>query len=331
MALSTALCGLLISGLPIVDDAVIERFAPVVFLHPDESYFPLSIEGLIEGGTWEDEGRQEPHLQPDDLAHRAGWLRLGPQVYPGQRPGGSGQVEAPMYVGVQQATDDRPWVELHYMALFAYQGPQILRFFGLGPPFSAAIPHFGEHMGDLERLSLRLDPSLQRVVRVEYSAHGHSRVYAADAVYWADGTHPVVHCALHSHGFYNSADPLLEQNLLQHHAQLGAWGLDLVDLTASTGASWAPSGPGALRRLALGARGEPVGAERWAAYRGRLGAPGTNAFSGLGELSSSALSAWQRTWGEQLIKTLLPWLDTERLGTSKPPMGPACRPWMSSP
>ena len=306
------------------------RFAPQVVLHSDETYLPTSMEDLLDGASFVDPTGRAVPTAAGALRASQGTLRLAERWARGTPwPALGRRIEAPMYLAVQPAADGS-WVDLHYILLFGHQGPQVVRFADRETPFFAAVAHYGEHRGDLERLSLRLDSRHRQVLQVQFEAHGQIRTYPPEQVHFVAGTHPLVHCALHSHALLNPSRRQGQSSLSRHRVGHGSWRIDLVDLTDAQGPVWQPERAAQLRPLCRCASSGPCVAPAWASYGGSLGEPQVNLYSGLIELPSAPLQPRQRAWAKTLVAGARLWVGARTLGQSTPPGGPATRPWLAS-
>ncbi len=342
---------LVASDAPLQAQAAALRFAPYFVFHPDERYAPLAIESLLAGATLVEGGSERPSPLPDSLVGREGHLRLAVAQRDAPAPGTAHLLpgrELPLYVAMQRGADGT-FVDLHYILLFGHQGPQVVRFFTSVAEFVAAVPHYGEHQADLERLTVRVDVGLQRVLQVRFEAHGKATWFPATQVDFVAGAHPRVLCALNNHALINPALRRLAgkeklQRLRRHkktsvgahpfyglsRGRFGAlgWGIDMVDLVDLQGPSWQASSLGALRGLGLDAQGSPLGPQRWAAFRGRLGETSSNSYRRVEALPSWPLDFRHLSWARFLAAAARRWGDARLLAPGRPPEGPARRPWV---
>ena len=186
----------------------VARFAPLVVFHPEERFFPCAMGHLLahgrllgpDGTVW------AAPPTPADLAAHAGpkfTVDIGAEATGGEvapHPRGP-EVRAPMYAAVQVPPDGR-FVDLNYIFLFAYNGPQVVRVCAPGQRFLCSVPHYAEHYGDVQGITVRVSGDLRRLVAVAYEQHGRRTwVAAAEVPTWQQ--HPKVRCALHSHATYS--------------------------------------------------------------------------------------------------------------------------------
>jgi hypothetical protein len=299
----------------------VARFAPQLRLHPAEPYLPCSMDYLMQHSTLVDSRRRVVKASPQasDLyyhrdVHYA--LDIAEEAFAGQ-PLVDGRVRAPMYAAVQVPADGR-FVDVTYIFLFAYNGPQVARVSAPGLHYSCVVPHFAEHQGDLECITVRLTPDCKKLLALRYEQHGVSQWLAPDAVEFAAG-HPVVRCALHSHASYTGQGRVQAGHDAQGRAEgyyanarcraLGA-GVEVVDVVSDNGPLWQPYAQdsaghtdqnGQLLLLDRQADGTPHAGQRWSAFAGRLGVERRNTLTPVRGIGRS-LSRTERMVGNALAQ-----------------------------
>ena len=315
------------------DMAAARTFAPVLLLYPQEPQPPRSIEALLQGASLVDGHRGHSLVaapgQADLLRHRGPQVHIRPSAQalaPQPVPAGA-HLDAPMYVAVQRpARGD--FIDLTYVFLFAFQEAQVFRFVVAQRGFFASVPHFGEHEGDLESLTVRLSADRQRILRVRLEAHGLSTWWEPEHLTLEAGTHVLVRAAHHSHALYNhTGRPVRDLVVLQPLRRWGV-GVEAVDLIAGDGARWSVDAPNQLRRIGLDAQGQPLGPELWAAFAGRLGEDRHNHRSDVQSVGDAPLSRIQRAIADRVAAAAV------RLGYARPYLrgnsirGPGARAWV---
>ncbi|XP_076934590.1 hypothetical protein At1g04090-like [Bidens hawaiensis] len=166
---------------------MINAYAPLVYFHPDEEYFPSSVSWFFENGA-EVHRHDEPpravinngvNLPIDGTADDA-FLDIpsGQASYERVRKGSlSGAVA---YIHVKPA-----------------QGGK----FQIGP-FTVNLRKIGEHVSDWEHITLRVDNFNGALKEVYLSQHARGKWLAPDAFELVNGTRPVVYASLHTHAHY---------------------------------------------------------------------------------------------------------------------------------
>lgn len=292
----------------------VARVAPVVLFHPDEPYLPCSVEYLLAQATLLDkDGSPLKHNpgQEDLAAHRADGARLviNPSQYTGEALADGKRVQAPMYVSAQVGPG-ATYVDLHYIFLFAYNGPQTCRVRVPRSSFECVLPNFAEHEGDIEGVTVRVTPDLSRILQVQVEGHGQPTCIAPNDLEM-QGTHPVIRCAYNSHATYNAKNRQPTETVVNlTYAGLG-FGAEFIDIIADNGARWAPfdvdakgdsHSNGQLVFVGLDDNGRAVGNQPWATFRGKLGAQWTNTYKGAQGTGKNRLKPMQRAYADTIAK-----------------------------
>lgn len=163
----------------------LETYAPRIWLHGDESYFPSSLEF-----TWPETTR----FADGNGEH---WVRtIAPLGSPSDTlPYFAGELESAPVYGYYADKGDGV-VDLVYFVWFPYnRGKEV------------ANTIWGNHVGDWEHVTVRLTGDLDDGLvpdQVYLSAHNFGGAYpwGDGQVELHDGTHPVVYAAWGSHGFW---------------------------------------------------------------------------------------------------------------------------------
>jgi hypothetical protein len=178
-----------------------ERVSPVVYLHPDEKYYPVSMKWLMENSSLVLFGNPDRVVRPItnsaiyDLAQAFDFVpktdgsiifSFGPELHRGEQP----TRNVPCYV-LYKDLGDR--LHLSYIYVFAYNGEYPI----LG------LLTAGSHPGDIEHMTLEFDKQSRSLRRVFYGAHGtkDGRWVSARDVPLEAGR-PVAYNALNGHGLY---------------------------------------------------------------------------------------------------------------------------------
>ena len=174
------------------------RHVPLLILHPDETAFPCSGDYLVRSSRlWDKEdGRvcerhvSEQTLRDHDDARYA--LDPCPGSLNGEVVDGLGSV--PIYYHTYEC-GDRTYVQY----IFVYANNPGYRCCGLP---------LGRHKSDVEHVTLELQSADGRVLRVYFSAHGHTQgqwVPAGQCEWHTDGRRLRVYAARGSHACYPRA------------------------------------------------------------------------------------------------------------------------------
>ncbi len=207
--------------------AIATKFAPLIYLHPSEKYFPSDVESFVKKTKLlHPDGSASPALDlaslgelasksPDGL--RQSYLTTlealsGPydskDFFAGQDPS---KAEVPVYVFITDVHDDGALnvFNAQYSTFYPYNGGKN------ACPSVAPADHcfaerviIGNHVGDWEALTIQFRNGEPAYVRV--GAHNTDRFgktyERGDAELEWRGDHPVVYSALESHGVWGTAD-----------------------------------------------------------------------------------------------------------------------------
>ncbi|XP_071718709.1 hypothetical protein At1g04090-like [Rutidosis leptorrhynchoides] len=188
-------------------DSMIHAYAPIVYFHPDEEYFPSSVlwffengavirqknyipwpvindgDNLPNNGSVDDAYLDLPHnkLRRDEV--KKGYLK-----------------DAVAYIHVKPALGGI-YTDLAIWLYYPFNGGGK---FQLGP-FTINLGQIGEHVSDWEHVTLRIDNFRGTLKAVYLSQHSKGKWLTANELeYSIDGTRPIVYSSLHGHTFYDS-------------------------------------------------------------------------------------------------------------------------------
>jgi hypothetical protein len=209
--------------------------------------------------------------------------------------------------------------------LYAFQGGQPCRADRKGTEFNCIIENFGMHQGDLEWVTVRVDPSLSKIEQVGYECHGNIDESAGGGGWWPtepdperggatylrEGERPIVRVARNGHSCRNGWN----QSTIFVQDQGGADGfVRIIDLFSNldptpTCPAWRPfepGHPGGLIPLGLSRDGQSIN-EPWASFGGRLGKQQHNNFESATYVNGGHLNTWDWDfvrlvdWGAEVL------------------------------
>ncbi|MDT7687442.1 MAG: hypothetical protein QOE46_201, partial [Acidobacteriota bacterium] len=309
--------------MPITLDTV-KQYAPAVYFHDNEQFFPCSIEYLLQNGVLQDRnqpGWQVPNPTQATLQQYNAqnyYVAINQSQFAGELSA------APMYYAVQEYRDA---VEISYLMLYAYQGGQTCRALRAGTEFNCIVKTLGIHQGDLERVVVTLLPTSDgqyRPFRVGYEAHGDVTYFPKQRVSWEDTTHPVVNVALNGHSTHNM---LMSGDRVTEFKQPGS--VAVISALSGSGQVWRPYTSSEFKQLGLNQDGTPIGDQAWAAFQGRLGDSQDNELDSATYFDGSNLSSldWSfvklTDWAARLFDKY-----PENLKHGNGPNGPGGRSWV---
>lgn len=180
-------------------EALVSKFTPIIYLHPEEKYYPVDINWLLKNSTLKDFNDSATIKSPTqrDLYNVAqkynfqtrkdGDVVLGfePSTYRGQTP----VSDVPIYALVREKNDK---VYITYVILFAYNGAYNI----------AGLADVGEHPGDMEHITIEASKD-GTLLRGFFSAHGikDGRWVNAEEIQKENGK-IVAYNAVNGHGLY---------------------------------------------------------------------------------------------------------------------------------
>ncbi|MFW5965926.1 MAG: Vps62-related protein [Persicimonas sp.] len=219
-------------------EAAVERHAPEVRFHPQERYFPSSVEWFLDK-TAVDEP-PGPASSPDDR------LVVSPEA-DAEKVRAGNLKGARAYVHTKSAPGGERAVDIQYWFFYPYSGPVM------------DGPAGGAHEGDWEHVTVRTDESRRRIRRVYFAAHdSEGRWVEPPGLRMSHDGHPIVYSARYGHASYPRPG-------LQSRGMLPG------DRTADGGARWET-----WRSLAVVAEdGRPTPEHRWLEFPGSWGRTGS--------------------------------------------------------
>ncbi|MCP4218630.1 MAG: Vps62-related protein [bacterium] len=276
-----------------VEQYLLERYAPVVKLHPDEENYPSSVEWYLEKTVMRynhskcydcpilDEGEMtvsnittRTHRDREKYLcyHRGTHWSSGSleshqrKKYFLQVPNRSGW-ESFVYAGADDAADWRCYAHVRTAPVdpadFGLTSPLIdIQYWFFYPRNGYIAPHVA-HEGDWEHITVRVLPSSHGyAVWQIFLAQHNGGVWREPQEFSYSGTHPIVYAAKHSHACYKDTGT--------HYVTL----LFIYDHTGH-GTPW-----NTINNLVnVGELADPVNGQNWLQYNGRWGEIGQFEFT----------------------------------------------------
>lgn len=179
---------------------IINKFSPIIYFHPEERYFPVSSEFLLNNSTVKDFIDNKTIVKPTnrelyDISKKYDFqepskdgaiiMNFNEYIYKGEIP----ITNVPIYA-IKRTINNLIYIT--YIVLFTYNGDyKILN-----------IKSAGSHPGDIEHITLEIDQN-EKLKRIFYAAHGNldGRIVNESEIEYENGK-IVAYCALNGHGFY---------------------------------------------------------------------------------------------------------------------------------
>ncbi|MCE9669349.1 Vps62-related protein [Myxococcus stipitatus] len=183
-----------------VDANTVHFFAPRVWLHSGEYYWPSSVEHFLD--NVKREGNYLTTKEPLGCASCT-----DPQFLDGQRPD---QQRVPVYAQVVTRTQGgvpTNVTDVIYWTFYPYNNGKRVCVGPLDPVAGCygAYSTFGNHVGDWEHLTVRFVDGRPTELYMAQHSDGARFLFGDKAILLVAGLHPEVYAALGSHGLYPDA------------------------------------------------------------------------------------------------------------------------------
>ncbi|KAD5802297.1 hypothetical protein E3N88_13657 [Mikania micrantha] len=186
--------------------AMINAYAPWVYFHPDEQYLPSSVLWFFQNGAELHQNGQSSRRvvnDGDNLPSYGGaddaFLDLPSGKQDKERVKKGFLSDAVNYIHVKPSlggtcTDIVIWLYYPFNGGGKFQ---------LGP-FTINLGSIGEHVGDWEHITLRIDNFRGSLMEVYLSQHAKGTWLTPNQFELMNGTRPVVYASLHGHSHYST-------------------------------------------------------------------------------------------------------------------------------
>lgn len=184
------------------------RVAPIVYMHPDETFMPSSFEWYLRKTRYvdangHDQGPLTPALVEQDSHGENGYL-----TYPWNDEIRKGDLGSAVCYAHVISRGDQAGYDIQYWFFSPFNGAGIIglaiKTGSLQWPGTFSIPPAGEHEGDWEEIVVRVDRS-GKIQKVYCSQHSGGEWYnqaskpGAHDGYTLQNGHPVIYSALNGH------------------------------------------------------------------------------------------------------------------------------------
>jgi hypothetical protein len=201
-------------------EEAIAKYGPILKLHKDEIYENCSVEWFLERTRLVDSksGTFTIHPTADDLPQ--GEFEANRFWFEPDAGAKSGDMSTAIAYVRARWTQGMTYTDLQFWFFSAYNGPGTAKVNGL---FWETIIHggdatlapLGEHVGDWECCTIRVDNKGKHVLKIILSQHGDAVSFEGNdisrAFQWADSTHPVVYSSRNGHALYATVDANLSK------------------------------------------------------------------------------------------------------------------------
>ena len=183
---------------------IADKFRPIVYLHPDEEYYPSTIEWYMNKcELWKNNTliKKIGELTPDNIPNNSESHEMDLHVKKEARAGSSlfQLNNVPAYTHVSKIENGD--LQITYCYFYPYNGPVWL--FGIPDLFKKCdIFQVGSHQADIEHITIIVDESLN-IKKMYCSAHGSKDgLWVKPYEIEYENDRPVVYSSKNSHAFY---------------------------------------------------------------------------------------------------------------------------------
>lgn len=208
------------SGL--VLDVLMRTYAPLIYFHPGEKYYPCSVEWYVQQCSLWQRAKHEKEkdkkikskgeITQDQIATLGGFCEpqaeyylkpeVGSEHYRGQ-PIINKKCTAPCYAHAFKKAEGG--IVLQYMFFYAYNGPTVdLKFVS-----------FGVHQGDWEHIDVHLNPdyTIRDVFLSAHTAQKAGNYVSPHKLRWHEKTHPIIFASRFGHASHKKIMKFPDKNL----------------------------------------------------------------------------------------------------------------------
>jgi ribosomal protein L24E len=183
--------------------AAIASHAPTVKFHPQEQYLPCSVDWLLEN-SWLCQPSGKVQATPDNLPSTIGapddhkyWLELKND---GIKPGNLSSAVA--YLRAKPAPGKDDFTDISFWFCYAYNGAGTAHLFPIAD--RVALDPFGEHYGDWETCTLRINNATKALDSVYLSQHAGGEWVTNLAEFTRENGRIVVYASRNGHASYKA-------------------------------------------------------------------------------------------------------------------------------
>ncbi|XP_076949171.1 hypothetical protein At1g04090-like [Bidens hawaiensis] len=195
--------------------ALIEAYSPIIYFHPDEKYFPSTVNWFFQNGALlyqkgletspspvQPDGSNLPQGGSDDGSY---WLELPIDNSAKEKIKKGDLDNANAYFHIKPMfgatfTDMAIWV------FYPFNGPARAKLEFL----TISLGKIGEHVGDWEHLTLRVSNFDGSLKCVYFSEHSGGSLLEASQLEFENGNKPVAYASLNGHAFYSKPGLVLQ-------------------------------------------------------------------------------------------------------------------------
>jgi hypothetical protein len=250
VAFAAAACMTLIAHGQAASLAVIQKYAPSIYLNAYDNNHPASVENfLAQSSLFGPSGNViSTNVTAAVLAANpsaSNYLAPTNGVFPSSSNdfesgdslvslgNNTGQSNTPVYVKTIVNADS---IDLKYYTFYTWNGFQgfqvgVITNFKT-QPYYFNWASFASHYGDWEHITVRISKDTNTLIGVFYSQHGEAQWVTNPSL---DGTHPIVYPGWNSHANYPTSGNNINTTILNSPGIIPVSWLKVVDVTTNTG------------------------------------------------------------------------------------------------
>ncbi|XP_075641433.1 hypothetical protein At1g04090-like [Castanea sativa] len=206
-----------LSAMPTLDQLkpLIEAYAPWVFFHSDEYYLPATPEWFFENGGMlykkgdeanpvaiKPDGSNLPQGGSDDGAY---WIDMPPDSAARDKLERGNLAIAKAFVHVKPMFG-ATFTDIVIWMYYPFNGPATIKF----KIFNIKFDRLGEHTGDWEHVTLRVNNFNGELQSIYLSEHSGGMWVDATDIEFQDRNKPAVYASKHGHAFYSKPGLVLD-------------------------------------------------------------------------------------------------------------------------
>lgn len=191
-------------------DQLIYKYAPILYFNTAEKYLMTGVDWLLERSNVVDNTthvafQATPENLPTGIENKFKYhLELHDSSV---KPGDLSTANA--YVHAKKVKDK--YLDLQFWFLYAYNGPGTARVRSLlfGRTLhvgNSSLAPLGDHQGDWEHITIRIDTTTSQIEKVYFSQHASGRWVDRSKLEW-EGDRLVIYSSLNGHASYSKQGP----------------------------------------------------------------------------------------------------------------------------
>lgn len=163
----------------------IQTYGPVLYMHPEEQFLATSVGWFLENAGQLQGSGANAYFEKLKPEQRKGDLR-----------------RAKPYIHVKEPVGDH--VEIQFWIFYAYNGPGTAKL-PILPDYEVNLAPFGEHGGDWEHFTFRVDLQTMQPTKVWLAQHGDGKLHDYGDLKQENGR-PVLYASRNGHATYHDVD-----------------------------------------------------------------------------------------------------------------------------